>query len=255
MPEQLTTSLDGIELRIAVAGEGPPLLFLHGAGGSAWRPGYERLAESFRVFLPEHPGFGTTERPGWLETVQDMAIWYMDLIDHLSVAPVYVAGHSLGGWIAAELASLCAHQLRKLALVDTAGLRIPGEQRLDIFLMNPEENLRAAYHNQALVERLLAQAPAPEQAQAAIRNKNMTARLGWNPYLCNPALESRLRRIQRPTLIIWGKQDRIIPLSHGELYAQRIPGSKLAVIDQCGHVPPVEQADEFARVMTEFLAE
>jgi len=255
MPEQLSTTLDGIDVSIAAAGEGPPLLFLHGAGGSNWRPGYDRLAERFRVYLPEHPGFGVTERPDWLETIQDLAIWYMDLIDHLQLAPVRLVGHSLGGWTAAELASLCSHPLRKLVLIDPAGLRIPGEQRPDLFLMNPEESIRTLYNDQKLADAILAMQPTPEQAQAQIRNKNMTARLGWNPYLCNPALEPRLRRIKVPSLIVWGKQDRIIPLAHGELYAQHIPGAKLAVIDHCGHVAPVEQADEFGRIVGKSLAD
>ena len=255
MPEQLSTNLNGVEVRISSAGEGPPLLLLHGASGSNWRPGYDRLAERFHVYVPEHPGYGVTERPEWLETVQDLAIWYMDLIDHLELAPVLLAGHSLGGWAAAELASLCSHQIRKLALIDPAGVRIPGEQRLDLFLMNPEENVRSAYHEQKFAETILALQPTPEQAQAAVRNRNMTARLAWNPYLCNPALEPRLRRINIATLVVWGKQDRIIPLVHGELYAKRIAGAKLVVIDQCGHVPPVEQPDEFARIVGDFLAE
>ena len=106
-----------------------------------------------------------------------------------------------------------------------------------------------------MAEAILALQPTPEQAQAAVRNRNMTARLAWNPYLCNPALEPRLRRINIATLVVWGKQDRIIPLVHGELYAKRIAGAKLVVIDQCGHVPPVEQPDEFARIVGDFLAE
>lgn len=255
MPELQTTTLEGITVRMAVAGDGPPILFLHGAGGSNWRPGYELLANRFRVYLPEHPGFGVTERPDWLETVQDLAIWYMDLIDHLGLAPVSLVGHSLGGWTAAELASLCSHQLRKLVLIDPAGVRIPGEQRVDLFRQTPEQGARTLYHDQSFAERILAAPPSPEMAAAQIRNRNMTARLGWNPYLCNPALEPRLRRIHLPTLIVWGKQDKLIPLGHGELYARRIPGAKLAVIEACGHLPPVEQPDRFARIVGDFLAE
>lgn len=255
MPEQTTTTIDGIDVRVAVAGDGPPLLVLHGAGGSNWRPGYDLLAQRFRVYLPEHPGFGVTERPEWLETVQDLAIWSMDLIDHLKLAPVHLAGHSLGGWTAAELASLCQHQLRKLVLVDPAGLRIPAEQRIDLFRQTPEQGARTLYHDQSFADRMLAAQPTPEMAKAQIRNRNMTARLGWNPYLCNPALEPRLRRIHTPTLVMWGRQDELIPISHGQLYAERIPGAKLAAVDACGHLPMVEQPGEFARVLGDFLAE
>ncbi|HEY8694567.1 MAG TPA: alpha/beta hydrolase [Chloroflexota bacterium] len=255
MPEQMTTTVDGIDVRVSVAGDGPPVLVLHGAGGSNWRPGYDLLARRFRLYLPEHPGFGTTERPDWLETVQDLAVWYMDVIDRLKLAPVHLVGHSLGGWTAVELASLCSHQLRKLVLVDPAGLRVPGEQRIDLFRQTPEQGARTLYHDQSFADRMLAAQLTPEMAKAQIRNRNMTARLGWNPYLCNPALEPRLRRIPVPTLVVWGKQDKLIPLSHGELYAERIHGATLAVIDECGHLPPVEQPEKFASIVGDFLAE
>jgi pimeloyl-ACP methyl ester carboxylesterase len=255
VPELQTTTVDGIEVRVAVAGQGPPLLLLHGAGGSNWRPSYDLLAERFRVYLPEHPGFGVTERPEWLETVQDLAVWYLDLVEHLAIAPTHLLGHSLGGWTAAELASLCSHDLRKLVLVDPAGLRIPGEQRLDSFTLTPEQSVRALYHEQGFADRVLSAPPAPEATRAGVRNKNMTARLGWNPYLCSLALEPRLRRIRIPTLVLWGKQDQLIPPSHGDLYARRIPGARLALIDRCGHVPMVEQPAEFTRLVVEFLDE
>lgn len=255
MPELLTTSMQGIDVRINVAGDGPPLLFLHGANGSDWRPPYDVMAQRFRVYMPEHPGFGVTERPEWLETVQDLAIWTMDLIDHLGLAPVYLMGHSLGGWTAAELASLCSHQLRKLVLVDAAGLRIPGEDRLDLFLATPEQMAHAVYQRDELAQRLLGPPPSPEAQRAAIRNKNMTARLAWNPYFCDPKLEARLRRITIPTLIVWGKQDGLIPVTHAQEFGKRIPGAKVAIIDDCGHVPMVEQADHFARILSDFLAE
>ncbi len=254
MPEQITTTMLGINLRIHVAGDGPPLLFLHGASGSDWRPDYDRLAQHWKVYLPEHPGFGVTERPDWLESVQDLAIWYMDLIDHLQLGQVHLVGHSLGGWTAAELASLCSHDLRKLVLVDAVGLRIPGEKRLDMFLASPEEIADAVYYREELAQRVLNVPSSPEAQRAAIRNRNMTARLAWNPYFCNPSLEQRLRRIDVPTLVVWGKQDGLVPVAHAALYAERIPGARVAVMDECGHVPHVEQAEQFARVVADFLA-
>lgn len=253
--EQIKANVDGIEITLSVAGDGPPLLVLHGAGGSNWRPGYDALAKRFRVYLPEHPGWGITDRPEWLETVQDLAIFHMDLIDELKLAPVYLAGHSMGGWTAAELASLCCHQLRKLVLIDAAGMRIPGEKRVNLFLQNPVEATRTLYHDQSFADRILALAPTPDATQLAARNRAMTARLAWNPYLCNPALEFRLRRIKVPTLVLWGAQDALIPATHGELFARAIPGAKVATIDHCGHVPMVEKPEEFARVVGDFLEE
>lgn len=255
MPEQTSVTMQGIDMRLFVGGDGPPLLFLHGGGGFEWRPDLDMLARRFKVYAPEHPGFGLTERPDWLETAQDLAIWTMDLIDELGLGEVHLAGHSVGGWVAAELASLCSHQLRKLVLINAAGLRIPGEQRLDVFLATPDEIAESGLYDRQLADRVLAPPETPEAQRVAIRNRNMIARLGWNPYLCNPALKPRLRRIHVPTLIIWGRQDGHVPLSHGELYQRSIPGARLAVIDRCGHVPMLEQPDEFVRVVSDFLAE
>jgi pimeloyl-ACP methyl ester carboxylesterase len=161
----------------------------------------------------------------------------------------------MGGWTAAELASLCCHELRKLVLIDAAGMRIPGEQRVNLFLQNPEDGARTLYYDQTFADRILAVAPSPEMATISARNRAMTARLAWNPYLCNPALEFRLRRIKAPTLVVWGAQDALIPPGHAELYASHIPGAKVALIDKCGHVPMVEQPEVFGRIIGDFLEE
>lgn len=250
-----SVSVDGVEVRVQAAGNGPPLVYLHGADGAGWPTGLDSLADHFRVYLPEHPGFGLSERPVWLETTQDMALFYQDLFEVLDLTNVNLVGHGLGGWIAAELASLCCHQLRRLVLVDAAGLRIPGEQRLDMFRLSPDAVVQATFEDPAFAESALTMVATPEATRVQVRNRAMTARLGWNPYLCSPTLAPRLRRIRVPTLIVWGAQDRLIPVSHGSLFAQGIPGAELTVIDGCGHAPAVEKADEFARVVGNFLAD
>lgn len=244
----------GTAVRMQVAGDGAPLVYLHGANGALWPPGLDGLTDRFRVYLPEHPGFGESERPDWIETSQDLALFYLDLFDALGLVGVNLVGQSLGGWIAAELASLCRHHLRRLVLVDAAGLRLPGEQRIDLFALPPDQLARIIYYDPALAERLLAIEPTPELVRAQIRNRNMTARLGWNPYLSNPVLQSRLRRIRVPTLIVWGAQDRLIPVSHAYAYHVAIPEARVALVEACGHLPATEQPAEFARIVGEFLA-
>ena len=254
-PREERVTVADLPVRVQVAGDGPPLVYLHGANGALWPPGLNGLAERFAVYLPEHPGFGQSERPDWVETTQDVAIFYLDLFDALGLSQVNLVGQSLGGWIAAELASLCGHHLRRLVLVDAAGLRIPGEQRVDMFAIPPDQLVRTIYHDQAFAGRLLAIEPSPEMIRAQVRNRNMTARLSWNPYLCNPALQPRLRRITVPTLVVWGAQDRLIPVSHAYAYAEAIPDARVALIEACGHVPATEQPAEFSRIIGEFLAE
>ncbi len=253
--EERRVQVDGTDVRVQVAGQGEPVVYLHGASGAGWAPGLETLAERFRVYLPEHPGFGETERPSWIETVRDVALFYLDLFEALGLHRVSLVGQSLGGWIAAELASLCCHPLRRLVLADAAGLALPGETRLDQFAMAPDAIVRALYFDQSLAERALAVEPSPEQVRAQVRNRAMTARLGWSPYLSDPSLRRRLHRVRVPTLVVWGAQDRLVPLSHGRAYAEGIPGARLVVIENCGHLTAVERPAEFARVVGGFLQE
>jgi pimeloyl-ACP methyl ester carboxylesterase len=254
-PSEEQVTVVGVPVRVQMAGEGPPLVYLHGANGAVWPPGLDGLSGRFRVYLPEHPGFGESERPEWVETTQDLALFYLDLFEAMGLSGVNLVGQSLGGWIAAELASLCGHDLRRLVLVDAAGLRLPDEQRIDMFAMPPDQLVRTIYHDQVLAERVLAVAPTPDVIRAQVRNRNMTARLGWNPYLSDPALLPRLRRINVPTLVVWGAQDRLIPPSHARAYVEAIPGARLALIEDCGHVPATERPEEFARVVGDFLSD
>lgn len=254
-PREERVTVAGVPVRVQVAGAGPSLVYLHGANGAVWPPGLDGLSGRFRVYLPEHPGFGESERPEWIETTQDLALFYLDFFDALGLTGLNLVGQSLGGWIAAELASLCGHHLRRLVLVDAAGLRRPDEQRIDMFALPPDQLVRTIYHDPALAERVLAVEPTPAMIRVQVRNRNMTARLGWNPYLSNPALRARLRRIGVPTLVVWGAQDRLIPPSHAYAYAEGIPGARVALIEGCGHVPATEQPGEFARVVGDFLSE
>jgi pimeloyl-ACP methyl ester carboxylesterase len=262
MTTPLTTSsqhvrVAGLEApaNVQVAGDGPPLVFLHGPDGASWAPGLSALTERFTVYLPEHPGFGQTERPDWITSVRDLALYYLDLFEALDLERVNLVGHSLGGWIAAELASVCCHALRRLVLVDAAGLALRGEQRLDQFALSPAALIRSQFYEPALAERALAQEPTEDGVRAQVRNRAMTARLGWSPYLSDPSLQGRLHRVRVPTLVVWGAQDRLVPVTHAHAYAESIPQAREALIEACGHLPAVEQPAAFARLVGHFLAQ
>lgn len=256
--DERSVNVAGLEtpVRVQLAGpvSGPPLVYLHGSNGACWPPGLQALAKTYRVYVPEHPGFGETERPEWIETVRDLALYYLDLFDALGLSSVNLVGQSLGGWIAADLASMCSHDLRRLVLVGAAGLLLEGERRLDQFALSPEAMVRALYHDQSLAEKALAEPSTEQQIRLRVRNGNMTARLGWSPYMADPSLRGRLRRIRIPTLLVWGTRDRIVPLTHAHAYAASIPHARLALIEGSGHLPAVEQAAEFTRVVGTFLA-
>ena len=255
--QETVIQVRGTRVQMLQAGSGPPLVFLHGAAGAGvWSPGLAELARSFTVYLPSHPGFGASDWPDWLDGVDDLVFHYRDLFDTLGLERPHVAGASLGGWIAAELAVTYSDRIGKLVLIDAAGLAVEGVEVPDIFLLTPEQTTRLLYHDPAKAEQAIARLAhlTPEQTARMSRDRAATARLAWQPYFYNPKLARRLERIRVPTLIVWGAQDRLFPPALGEAYAAEIPGGRLAVIDQCGHSPHNEQPAELARIVTEFLA-
>ncbi|HTJ24748.1 MAG TPA: alpha/beta fold hydrolase [Candidatus Limnocylindria bacterium] len=249
-----TLTVDGCATSYLRGGTGPPLLFLHGSGGvAAWLPWMDRLAERYDVIIPDHPGWGRSEMPAWLDTIHDLAYFYLDFIEALGLAQVDLVGNSLGGWIACELAVRSTIALRRLVLVSPAGLRVPGVQKFDIFAHSHEDVTRRLFHDPALAERVLAQ-PVDEAAlDLQLKNRFATARVAWQPRLYDPHLAKWLHRIDVPTLILWGEDDALLPAAYAAEFARLIPGARVATIPQCGHLPHVEKPAVFAQHVEAFL--
>jgi pimeloyl-ACP methyl ester carboxylesterase len=243
----------GCRVRIMRKGKGEPLLFLHGASGARrWLPFMESLAQSYDVIVPEHPGFGASETPDWLDAVGDLAYFYRDLMDHLRLDKVHLVGTSLGGWIAAELATCTCEKLKSLILVAPAGISVAGVHRPDMFMWSPEELTRKLFHDPELAKAV----PMPtteDEVMLALKNRLTTAKLGWSQRMHNPQLRKWLHRIAVPTLIIWGDDDQVLPVAYGAAYRDLIPSSTLEIMAQCGHLPHVEKAQEFTRKVVHFL--
>jgi 2-hydroxy-6-oxonona-2,4-dienedioate hydrolase len=248
----------GSKLQLVKGGTGAPLLILHDElGHPGWLRFHEALAQHYTLYIPSHPGFGQSDPLDWVMNMRDLAGWYLDALDELGLGQVPAVGLSLGGWLAAEMATMCPQQFKRLVLVDALGLRPPTGEIFDMFLVVARAYLAAGFadaaHTPEYQERYGAD-PTPEQTDAWERAREMSSRLGWRPYMHYPGLPHLLRRLRKlPTLIVWGQQDAIVPLSAGEAYHQAIPGSRLVVLDHCGHHPEMEQADEFVRLVQEFL--
>lgn len=247
-------SFDGCKVRVMRGGAGAPLLFLHGArGASAWLPFMEMLAERFDVIVPEHPGFGGSETPAWLDNVGDLAYFYLDFCKELGLDGIHLVGNSLGGWIAAELAVRDCHPLRSLTLVSPAGIHVKGVSKGDIFMWSPEETTRKIFHDTALAEKMLGMPLSEAEQFTQIRNRQTMAKLSWQPRLYNPDLYKWLHRISVPTLVVWGDDDKVIPPAYGPAFAELIPRSKLEIIAKCGHLPHVERTGEFVGKVVTFI--
>ena len=236
----------GCRIRMMRGGSGPPLLVLHGAGGAGvWLPFMDRLAERFELIVPEHPGFGASDTPDWLDTIHDLAYFYLDFLADQGLIGVHLVGLSLGGWIAAEIAVRCTARLATLTLVDAAGIYLPGVPQSDPFLRSEEQRIRDNFVDQAVAEAVIARALAPEMEDVNLKNRTTTARLAWQPRAHDPHLPKWLHRIDVPVKLIWGREDRILPVGFVDEYRRLLPNAKIRILDNCGHLPHAEKVDEF----------
>jgi pimeloyl-ACP methyl ester carboxylesterase len=245
------------------AGGGEPVVFLHGAGGhTGWMAFLDELSGRFAVFAPEHPGFGQSDDPPWLDEIADLAYFHLDLLQALGLERVHLIGTSLGGWIAAEMAVRSTARLASLTLVGavgitTGGINANGEAIPDTFRMPDDENLRRYYADPERAARRaadLARALADPAVMAVVaKNRATVTSLAYRPRFHNPGLAKWLHRIDVPTLLIWGEADRIVPPSFGEAYRALIPGSRLVVLQGAGHAPFDEQKDAFLAMFCEHV--
>lgn len=250
---ELQHKVGDIAVRMLRVGAGEPLLFLHGAGGWPGRiPLFEKLAAHYDVMVPEHPGFGTLENAGTIRDIADMAMYYLDFLEGLEGERVNVVGNSLGGWIAAEVAVRNCARLKSMTLISPAGVRVKGVPMGDSFIWSPEEAARNLFYDQAFAERVIALTPTEEEADRMLANRFMAARLGWQPRWFNPALERWLHRIKVPTLVLWGADDKLLPSAYAKVWKERVPGARVEIIPQCGHVAHIEKADVVAEKILAF---
>ncbi len=246
----------GVTVRMRRGGSGAPLLFLHGANGlPVWLPVFEQLAKKFEVFVPEHPGFGASDNPPWLRNIGDLAMYYLDFIDTLNPYPIHLVGQSLGGWAAAELAVRNCSRLASLSLLAPAGIRIKGVLPGDNFIWDPDEGVRNLYHDQSIADRILATPMTDDEADMALTSRYAATKFGWEPRWFNPSLERWLHRISVRTLIVWGQNDKLFPVAYAKRWGERIPGSRVEIVPECGHVPAVEKPDFTAREIIRQYAE
>jgi pimeloyl-ACP methyl ester carboxylesterase len=253
-PTPTPHSVRGCNIGLLRSGSGRPLLLLHGAGGGGnWLPFMTDLAAHHDVIAPEHPGFGASDTPDWLDTIPDLANFYLDLLDQLDLKQVDLVGHSLGGWIAAELASRNTRRLASLTLVCAAGINVKDVPKIDTFLSNDEHRVRDMFHDQKFADEMLKRTQAPEFEDISLKNRTTTAKLIWQPRGYDPQLAKWLHRIDVPTHIIWGANDRLYPKDYAYAYQRLIPGSAVTVIPDCGHIPQVEQRKAFVAALEGFL--
>jgi pimeloyl-ACP methyl ester carboxylesterase len=254
--QELKQRTRDISVRMFRDGSGATVVYLHGAGGIAgWIPLFEKIAAKHELLVPEHPGFGSSAAASWIRNTSDVAMYYLDLFDEMGLTDIHLIGFSLGGWIAAELAVRNAARLKTLTLIAPAGIRIKGIPTGDNFIWGPEENARNVFHDQRFAEQMIRQMQeaSPEDVERTLANRYMAARLGWEPRWFNPDLERWLHRIKLPTLALWGENDKVIPSAYAALRRERVPGIRIEIAPECGHLLPIEKGDWAAERILDFI--
>jgi pimeloyl-ACP methyl ester carboxylesterase len=243
----------GLRVAYRRQGEGEPTLFFHGAGFTRmWLPFHAALAEEVDLIAPEHPGYGETEMPEWLDGLDDLVIHYDDFLDALELDSVHLIGYSLGGWIAAEFAVFYPERLRSLTLMTPAGLRILGKPIPNPYGMAPEQFFALIFNDPTNMPELLPDVESLDEIVHQFGEGATLARLAWSPQY-DLKLERRLGRVRCPSLVVRAEHDRLVPDEMAERYAELLPDSRIEAIPGTGHALAYEQPTKTARAITSFI--
>ncbi len=248
--------VNGVELTLLEAGEGPPLFVLHEElghpGALRW---HAELAKRRRLVIPIHPGF-RGPRVKWMRSVRDLAVLYGFLLRQEGLAGCDAVGFSFGGWVAAEMAVGDPRLFRTLTLVAPFGVKPREGFIMDMFPITSLDYLRASVRDPEGTPEFgkLYGEPSPKQIEDWEDARTECARLGWQPYMHNPSLPDLLGGLDGlPTLVVWGDKDQILPGDAARIYHERIPGARLTIAHGAGHRPETEATDLFVSELTIFL--
>jgi pimeloyl-ACP methyl ester carboxylesterase len=242
----------GVGIELWSQGKGPALLFLHpGDGFNLSARFIQTLAQNFRVLAPSHPGFGGSALPSHMRTVDDLSYFYLDLMETLNLTDVVIVGVSFGAWIAAEIATKCCHNISGLVFIDALGVKFGDrltQEIADLFSVEHYNQAQMFFHDEKL-RRHDFENLSDEDLLLVARNYESFALFGWSPTLHNPKLLSRLHRIKKPAIVVWGEHDRVVSVDYGRKFAAAIPSATFEVVAGAGHYPHVERANEVSAIV------
>lgn len=254
-PQQVTVA--GVELEFWDSGTGTPILFLHGGDGIEGPEEFaDQLSGEYRIITPSHPGFGGSSLPEHYSDVSDLGFFYLDLIDRLQLRDVIVAGVSFGAWIAADMATKNTSRIGGLVLAGAVGAKFSDRRTReirDLFSM-PRHDVDQWLVNTAERQRIDRSEWADETLLRAARNHESFALFAWSPTLYDPKLKHRLHRIDVPTKVIWGEQDRVVPVDYGRRIAEHLPQAEFEVMPGAGHYVHRDDPKGFAAAIDAFAA-
>jgi len=270
-----TVEIDGLTLNYHEAGTGEALIMLHGSGPgvSAWtnfRNNLPVFAQRFRTIMPDLPGFGASGLPELGEVYPVAAArWIVRLMDHLSIESVALVGNSMGGAVAAELAALHPERVRRIAIMGSGGLSVgifqaepsEGMKRLFEFIEAPSRAGMIAwietmvFNRELITEELVDERMANAMAEGVIPRMKQIFGSMFDPArrAKSTPLWTSASTFTTPTLMLWGRDDRMLPYDGAHFANRWLPEVELHTFARCGHWVQVERKAEFERVAIEFL--
>jgi len=248
--------IGGVELELFRGGSGRPVLFLHPEMGLDRSGPFLRRAQTLgEIFAPSHPGFDGSVRPDYLRSVEDISYIYLDLIEQLDLRDILLVGSALGAWIAQSIAVKGSDRISGLVLAGPVGVRFatrPDEVEIaNIFMLSDEEYDRLAFADPSAFNRQLAGLPF-EEARRLASNHDVTALVGWLPYMHDPALRRRLHRIKVPTLLVHGEADGVVSETYVYAIATELGNATVRGLPGAGHYPEIEKPGELVSMIAEF---
>jgi pimeloyl-ACP methyl ester carboxylesterase len=232
-----------VALELLETGEGEPLLFLHGEDFFQQNIEFlELLGSEFKVYAPRHPGFGYSSLPDKFTSIDDLAYFYLDLLEYLDLKNVTLVGSSMGGWIASEICVRCVQRISRLVLINSVGGKF-GDREVreivDIWATPEDELQQRMFVNPASLPHF---SDLPdEDLKIIVQDRVSAARFCWAPYMHNPVLTRWLHRIKLPTLVLWGENDGVVGIGYGSTLARHIIGSIFQIVQGAAHYPQTEE--------------
>jgi pimeloyl-ACP methyl ester carboxylesterase len=241
----------GVGTAVLAAGEGEPIVFFHGGGVLEGFDCFLRLAERFRLLVPYHPGFGPSADDPSVTSIDDWVRHYVDLFEALGIEAPTLVGHSLGGWLAARFTSEHPERVGRLVVASASGLYLPDHPLANPFAVSFEEMLRMLTNDPSVFDGLVPEPLDDAFVEARNREARSVGQVVSRPF--DPTLEERLRGLTTPALVVWGAEDRIVPVAHAYAWQAALPNAELRIFPGRGHLV-FHEAPEAVEAVLAFAA-
>ena len=243
----------GVQVQVRRAGEGAPVLVLHHDFGMPATSAFlDALAAKYDVIVPNHPGWGQSQRPEWMRSVRDVAAMYRMLLPGLGVEKVAMVGLGFGGWIAAEMLTNASNDVGGVVLVGSMGIKPPEGFILDQAIVSYIDYAQAAFHDAKAFTAIYGDVSTDQLEEWDIA-REMCFRIAWKPYMYSQTLPHLLRSVRTPALLVWGEHDAIVPRSAAVVFKASLPKAKLEIVKGSGHAVALEKPAELARLVMGFV--